>query len=86
MDHGTAKPNVPANKAYLTLPTQEQENDAKIILSVDDEATAIAGFEALTSGNMEGIYTTSGAKVNSLQKGVNIIRTKDGKSMKVYVK
>ena len=81
---GTSQPTMKQYRAYLTLP----EGSAKpISLSFDDEeATAIAGFEALTSGNMEGIYTTSGAKVNSLQKGVNIIRTKDGKSVKMYVK
>ncbi|MBQ6750035.1 MAG: Ig-like domain-containing protein [Bacteroidaceae bacterium] len=78
------QPNMRPYSAYLTLPAGYAK---PISLSFgDDEATAIAGIEALTSGNMEGIYTTSGAKVNSLQKGVNIIRTKDGKSMKVYVK
>lgn len=77
------QPKMRVNSAYLTL---LESSDAKSLSFGDDEATAIAGIEALTSGNMEGIYTTSGAKVNSLQKGVNIIRTKDGKSMKVYVK
>lgn len=77
------QPKMRAYSAYLWL---EESNGAKSLSFGDDEATAIAGIEALTSGNMEGIYTTSGAKVNSLQKGVNIIRTKDGKSMKVYVK
>lgn len=76
----------PAMRAYSAYLNYTEPNSAKSLSFGDDEATAIAGIEALTSGNMEGIYTTSGAKVNSLQKGVNIIRTKDGKSMKVYVK
>lgn len=33
----------------------------------------------------EGIYTLSGIKVKSMQKGINIIHTKDGKVKKVYV-
>ncbi len=83
-DGENQQPTMRPYSAYLTLPAGYAK---PISLSFgDDEATAIAGIEALTSGNMEGIYTTSGAKVNSLQKGVNIIRTKDGKSMKVYVK
>ncbi len=76
----------PTMRAYSAYLNYTEPNSAKSLSFGDDEATAIAGIEALTSGNMEGIYTTSGAKVNSLQKGVNIIRTKDGKSMKVYVK
>ena len=83
-DGENQQPTMRPYSAYLTLPAGYAK---PISLSFgDDEATAIAGIEALTSGNMEGIYTTSGAKVNSLQKGVNIIRTKDGKSLKVYVK
>ena len=40
---------------------------------------------AVAEGNAE-IFTVNGAKVNKLQKGVNLVRTADGKVKKVLVK
>ena len=36
-----------------------------------------------TNNNITSIYTVGGAKVNSLQKGVNIVRLANGKTVKV---
>ncbi len=84
---GNSQPTMTQYRAYLNYTAPEPDNAKPISLSFeDDEATAIAGFEALTSGNMEGIYTTSGAKVNSLQKGMNIVKMKDGKTVKMFVR
>jgi hypothetical protein len=58
----------------------------KDIFFPGDEATAISGIASLTSAGVKGIYNAAGAKVNSLQKGVNIVKTADGKTLKVYVK
>ena len=54
-------------------------------ISFAGEATGIEAIGVLTSGNYDGIYTAGGAKVNSLQKGLNIV-VKDGKSYKIFVK
>ena len=82
------EPTIPANRAYLTVP--DNANPAKVFYfsadDIDTEATAIGGIEALTSGNVEGIYTLGGMKVNQLQKGINIVKTKDGKTLKIQVK
>ena len=75
--------SVPAGKAYLKL---EEESEVKAIFFPGDEATAISGIASLTSAGVKGIYNAAGAKVNSLQKGVNIVKTADGKTLKVYVK
>ena len=36
-----------------------------------------------TNNTITSIYTVGGAKVNSLQKGVNIVRLANGKTVKV---
>ena len=76
---------VPANRAYLTLPDVATANVRTLFFSAEGEATGIAGLEVLTSGNYDAIYTAGGAKVESLQKGLNIV-VKDGKSYKIFVK
>ena len=75
---------VPANRAYLKLPVATA-NVRTLFFSAEGEATGIAGLEVLTSGNYDAIYTAGGAKVESLQKGLNIV-VKDGKSYKIFVK
>ena len=80
----TADITVPANRAYLNAPANGA-NVRGFFFPEAGEATAIAGIEALTSGNYDGIYTAGGVKVNSLQKGLNIV-VKDGKSYKIFVK
>ena len=60
-------------------------NGAKFINLDVNNATAIEAIEALTSGNAE-IYNAAGVRVNSLERGLNIIRTADGKVKKVLVK
>ncbi len=41
---------------------------------------------SLDTENVEGIYSTSGQKLNTTMKGVNIIRYNDGSVKKIYVK
>ena len=74
---------VPQYKAYL-MPISSNIK-AFFLPEDDEEATAIAGFEVLASGNCDAIYTANGVKVNALQKGLNIVK-KNGKSYKIYVK
>ncbi len=48
-------------------------------------STGIRGI-SINDENVEGIYSTSGQKLNSTAKGVNIILFKDGSVKKIYVK
>ncbi|MBQ9362640.1 MAG: Ig-like domain-containing protein [Bacteroidaceae bacterium] len=85
----TDKPTVGANRAYLTAPATgggESPAKARAFYFDDDTATAIATISALTSGEVEAIYTIGGARVNSLQKGINIVKMKNGETKKIIVK
>ena len=76
------------NRAYLSVPAASGTEGAvkAIFFPGQGDATGINAVSTLLGGDVEGIYTVGGAKVNSLQKGVNIIRTADGKTTKVLVK
>lgn len=79
-DYTTQTPN----RAYLTV--EGSSNVKAVFFPGQGDATGINAVSTLFGGDVEGIYTVGGAKVNSLQKGVNIIRTADGKAQKVLVK
>lgn len=75
--------NVPPYRAYLTAPAA---SGVKVLnFGPVEDTTGINAIEALTSGKAE-IYNAAGVRVNKLEKGVNIIRTADGKTQKVLVK
>lgn len=69
-------------RAYLTVPASAGVK----AYTLNGDATAISTIEALTSGNYEGIYNAAGAKINRMEKGVNIIRMTDGTTRKVMIK
>ena len=62
--------------------TEEECTSAKFIGS--DNASGINGINAANNGKAE-IFTTTGAKVNAMQNGINLVR-KDGKTVKVVKK
>lgn len=78
----SVNPPVGANRAFLTAPAG---NDGARAFRLNGEATAISTLKALTCGDAE-IYDVNGHRQAKLQKGVNIIRTKDGQTRKVMVK
>ena len=52
-----------------------------------DETTAIHGIDALLNGEgAEAIYTADGARIAAPQKGLNIIKMSNGKTVKVLIK
>lgn len=63
------QPTVKANRAYLVAP----QSDARVFLL--GEETAISALQALTSGKAE-IYDLNGRRLNTLQKGINIVAGK----------
>lgn len=77
----SVKPTVKAYRCYLTAPASE----IKAFFFFDDDATGINGVDAADI-EIEAIYTINGAKVNSLQKGLNIVKMSNGKVKKVFVK
>ncbi len=70
-------------RAYLTVPAESAGVKA---FSFGGETTGINGVETLTDGAVESIYTINGTRVNSLQKGLNIVKMSNGKTQKVLVK
>lgn len=80
------QPTVGANRAYLTYEAPAGDAKSRAFFFEGDDATAIATISALTSGEVEAIYTIGGARVNSLQKGINIVKMQNGETKKVIVK
>ena len=62
---------------YLGIGTDDEEND-------DDDVSV----EGITRGEatVETIYNTSGMRIATLQKGINLLRMSDGTTVKVVVK
>jgi len=52
----------------------------------EKEPTAIESATSTSAASTSAIYSASGAKVSSLQKGINIVKMADGKVKKIYVK
>lgn len=63
--------DIDANRCYLTVPEGTSASNGMIRIS-GGTVTAIDAVEALTSGNTE-IFDLQGRRINSLQKGVNIV-------------
>ena len=75
---------VPAFKAYMN----SDDGDIKAFFFGGDDTTGInsIGTVADLLNNNAGIYDARGARLPSLQKGLNIVRTAEGKSVKVFVR
>ena len=79
-------PTIYANHAYLTYEAPAEGESAKAFFFPGNDATAIEAISALANGEIEAIYTIGGAKVNGLQKGINIVKMQNGETKKVLVK
>ncbi len=74
-------------RAYLTLPTSGESGvKARVLFVEKEDATLISVISALTSGEVDAIYTLDGAPLNGLQKGINIVKMRNGETKKVLVK
>ena len=82
VDTTVAEPNVPANRAYLS---EEASSVRGFLLDDSEVITAINAVKALTEGEAL-IYDMNGVQQPRLKKGMNIIRTKDGRTQKVMVR
>lgn len=70
------------NRAYLNA--SKVPTDAKIRMVFAGEVTSISCVE--TSESIAAIYSISGAKLDKMQKGVNIVKMSNGTVKKVIVK
>lgn len=75
-----------ANKAYLVMSNSFSVSEAKLRMVFANDVTAISAISGNDSEAVAGYYTIGGAKVNSLQKGINIVKMADGSVKKVFVK
>ena len=74
------QPTVGANRCYLTAPTQ-----SRALYFPKHDATGINALNALVDGDAQ-IFNAAGARIPKLQKGMNIIKTRNGGTQKVMVK
>ena len=58
----------------------------KIGVSFGEKEDGVNGIAAATSNGKTAIFSLNGMRMKSLQKGVNVLRTADGKTMKIVVK
>ncbi len=75
-------------RAYATDTTGTTYGETLTFTTEDDIPDGIdsIGMSSTNSENIEGIYSTSGQKLNTTVKGVNIIRYSDGSTKKVIMK
>lgn len=71
----------------VSSPSWFKADNFKLFYHGANSSICVGINEVSTSKNAKaGIYTLSGARVTSLQKGINIIRMSDGSVHKVLVK
>lgn len=78
------KNTLKAFRGYFTVDESAPVNGLKFI--IDGEETAIEGVNAETTEEIVAIYSLDGRRVESLVKGVNIVKLSNGKTRKVIVK
>lgn len=81
---------VPNNKCFINGSKANVDSEAKALYFEDDEdfgdVTDIIAVEESASDATSGIYSVDGQKLNSLKKGVNIVKMSDGSTKKIMVK
>ena len=76
-----------AGTADVTIGINSNGKTAECVLAVSvPVATAISGAGAGSTDGTDSVYDLNGRRTNGLQKGLNIIRTKSGKTLKVVVR
>lgn len=78
-------PGIEATSFFLTTENGHLE-DLYVEFDDDDADAIVAPAAPAASSAAAGIYTISGAKVESLQKGINIVKMEDGSVKKIMVK
>lgn len=82
-----AKLTVPAFRAYIKLYSGSGTGAKSRTLAIRIEGEDATGIDnnMIDLDTFEEVYDMQGRKQDGLQKGMNIMRTKDGRTIKVYV-
>ena len=72
-------------RAYLRSTIAGAKARVLSINIADEDVTAVETLDAITEGDAE-YYDMNGRRINSLQKGVNIVKMNNGKTIKVNIK
>ena len=81
---GTAGATINAYTAYFTPPTQAEARVRVAIMDDSGQTTFINEVEAESLDMEEEVYSVDGKRVSGLQKGINIVRMKDGSVRKIW--
>lgn len=82
--HPETRLTIPAFRAYIKV-TSAKAKPAVLYIHTDEDA--VNGIETVFERSAaEAIYDLQGRKLNDLQSGMNIMKMKDGRTIKVYVK
>ena len=81
---GTAGSTINAYTAYFVPPTQAESRVRVAILDDSGQTTFINEVDAATIEEEQTIYSVDGKRVSGLQKGINIVRMKDGTVRKIW--
>ena len=81
---GTAGSTINAYTAYFVPPTQTEARVRVAIMNDSGQATFIDEVESESTDMEQEVYTVDGKRVSGLQKGINIVRMKDGTVRKIW--
>lgn len=81
---GTAGSTINAYTAYFVPPTQTEARVRVAIMNDSGQATFIDEVESESTDMEQEVYTVDGKRVSGLQKGINIVRMKDGSVRKIW--
>ena len=76
---------VPAFRAYIKFGSSNPVKSEVLYIHTSDEETDAIGC-VLDDGEMEAVYDLQGRKQNGLQKGMNIMKMANGRTIKVMVR
>lgn len=80
---GETPRKVGKNRCYIPAPASAKLNSLSIVI---DETTVITDFSAIMTPEINAIYSISGAKLDKMQKGMNVVKYSDGSVKKIFVK
>ena len=75
-----------AFRAYFTVEGSAAAQAKALAINVSGNPTGVNAVEELTGNGIEAVYNAAGVKQNGMQKGVNIVRLANGKTITVIVK
>ena len=81
---GTAGATINAYTAYFVPPTQAEARVRVAIMDDSGQTTFINEVETESLDMEQEVYTVDGKRVSGLQKGINIVRMKDGSVRKIW--